>query len=192
MNLALVLDGSGSVNKAEFKLEQGFAKDTVAAFADRNLFDNGGTASYVQYAKRLASSDTFGSASDFNDFVDADKQAEGGTTTSVGINEGTRLLGINPASASFMIVITDGRSSSISATRKAADAARAEGIIVVAVGVGGWSSHTSRCRDILSCGIVATVFLRLPVRPDDAGKSCCTQRPGESKYYSNTARIERI
>ncbi|CAN0461350.1 unnamed protein product, partial [Scytosiphon promiscuus] len=58
------------------------------------------------------------------------------TTTSIGIKEGTKLLGKNPARASFMIVITDGRSTSISDTRKAANAARDAGIVVFAVGVG--------------------------------------------------------
>ena len=125
MNLALVLDGSGSINADDFLLEQAFAIDAVNAFADRNLFDNGGTASYVQYAAVLVSSDTFDSAQSFNDFVNADNQMGGGTNTFVGINEGTRLLGLNPATASFMIVITDGQSSSTANTIAAADAARA-------------------------------------------------------------------
>ena len=144
MNLAVVLDGSGSVKSDEFALEQGFAMDAVAAFADRNLFDNGGMASYVQYAMVLASSATFDSAQDFNDFSDAAVQSGQSTVTSVGINEGTRLLGINPASASFMIVITDGQSSSLAATTAAANAARAEGIIVFAVGVGEWTPSQGR------------------------------------------------
>ena len=144
MNLALVLDGSGSINADDFLLEQAFAIDAVNAFADRNLFDNGGTASYVQYAAVLVSSDTFDSAQSFNDFVNADNQMGGGTNTFVGINEGTRLLGLNPATASFMIVITDGQSSSTANTIAAADAARAEGIIVFAVGVGEFAASNRR------------------------------------------------
>ena len=144
MNLALVLDGSGSINADDFLLEQAFAIDAVNAFADRNLFDNGGTASYVQYAAVLVSSDTFDSAQSFNDFVNADNQMGGGTNTSVGINEGTRLLGLNPATASFMIVITDGQSSSTANTIAAADVARAEGIIVFAVGVGEFAASNRR------------------------------------------------
>ena len=143
VNLVLVLDGSSSVLPSDFALEQGFAMDAVAAFADRNLFDNGGMASYVQYAKHLASSASFDSPQDFNEFVGTDMQARGGTTTSIGIKEGTRLLGDNPASASFMIVITDGKSGVIPATKSAADAARAEGTTVFAVGVGGSASHGS-------------------------------------------------
>lgn len=140
VNLAIVLDGSGSINSTNFALEQGFAEDAVAAFAARNLFDNGGTASYVQYSSVLASSGTFTSAQDFNAFAAADVQSLGGTTTSIGIDEGTALLAVNPASASFMIVITDGQSSSITVTTAAADAARAAGIVVFAVGVGEFAA----------------------------------------------------
>ena len=152
MNLALVLDGSGSIEPSDFELEKDFAMDTVAAFADRNLFDNGGRASYVQYAKTLASSSTFDSAKAFDAFVDADTQAKGGTTTSVGIKEGTRLLGINPADASFMIVITDGKSSSLFATAIAAGAARKAGITVFAVGVG----ESASCRCVL-CAVLSSL-----------------------------------
>eukprot|EP00904_Undaria_pinnatifida_P002780 jgi/Undpi1/12502/HiC_scaffold_5.g02173.m1 len=109
VNLALVLDGSGSVSSSEFLSEQQFAVDTVAAFAARNLFDNGGMASYVQYSTFLIWSGT-----------------GQGTNTHIGINEGTALLTATDATASFMIVITDGQT----------DAARAEGIVVFAVGVG--------------------------------------------------------
>ena len=136
VNLALVLDGSGSIDPADFELEQQFAVDTVAAFAARNLFDNGGMASYVQYSSTLISSGTFDSAQDFNDFADADVQSRQNTFTNLGIDEGTALLGANDATASFMIVITDGVSNSASATATAADNARAAGIIVFAVGVG--------------------------------------------------------
>ena len=162
VNLAVVVDGSRSVSAADFALEQDFAMDAVNAFADRNLFDNGGTASYVQYSTALVSSGMFDSALLFNDFVDADTQSRGGTTTSVGIDEGTRLLGINPASASFMIVITDGQSSSTAATAAAADAARAEGITVFAVGVG--EPAAARCR---SCQQILGAKLSRP-----HGRSC--------------------
>lgn len=180
MNLALVLDGSGSVGSSDFALEQDFAIDAVAAFADRNLFDNGGMASYVQYAKVLASSATFDSAQDFNDFVGADKQVKGGTTTSIGIAEGTRLLGVNPASASFMIVITDGKSSSVSATKNAADAARAEGIVVFAVGVGECTSHGHSCRHDL-CAEVSRLLC----------KNLCPASDQEDVYLNKT-RIEHV
>ena len=158
VNLALVLDGSGSISASEFAEEQDFAKDAVNAFANRNLFDNGGTASYVQYSSALVSSDSFGSAQLFNAFVDNDVQASAGTTTSVGIDEGTRLLGVNPATASFMIVITDGQSSSITATTAAADAARAENIVVFAVGVGEFAASNGRSCFYCVCGIAVSTL----------------------------------
>lgn len=160
MNLALVLTGSGGISTSDFLLEQGFAMDAVSAFADRNLFDNGGAASYVQYSSRVAASDTFDTAQDFNDFVAADRKAGRGTVTSAGIDEGTRLLAVNPASASFMVVITDSRSNSILATKQAADDARAAGIIVFAVGVGGsvslwpWARGNFEC-----CRSVASIVV---------------------------------
>ena len=120
--------------------------DTVAAFAARNLFDNGGMASYVQYSTFLIWSGTFDSAQGFKAFSDADVQSGQGTNTHIGINEGTALLTATDATASFMIVITDGQSGSLSATTAAADAARAEGIVVFAVGVGEFAASKGRRR----------------------------------------------
>lgn len=152
VNLAIILDGSFSLSPANITLEQGFAKDVVAAFAERNIFENGGTASYVQYSIRVApgthlfGSGTFLSADDFNDFVDFEGQPGGRTTNSIGIDEGREFLAANPGSASFMIVITGGRSESITdATTAAADAARAEGIIVFAVGAGEFLVPSNDC-----------------------------------------------
>ena len=60
-------------------LAKNFAKQTVAAFADKNLFVNGGEASYVQYSNNVVSSATFNSVEDFDEFVDADRQSGLGT-----------------------------------------------------------------------------------------------------------------
>lgn len=143
MNLAIVLDGSFSLDPAEIALEEAFAKNVVAAFAERNLFENGGIASYAEYSILVApgthifAAGTFLSAQDFNDYVDFDGQSGGGTTTSIGIDESREVLAANSASASFMIVITGGQSESITdATAAAAEAARAEGVVVFAVGAG--------------------------------------------------------
>ncbi|CAN0492695.1 unnamed protein product, partial [Hapterophycus canaliculatus] len=42
VNLAIIIDGSSSVNSTNFALSKEFAKDAVDAFADENLFVNGG------------------------------------------------------------------------------------------------------------------------------------------------------
>lgn len=145
VNLALVLDGSSSIDGADFVLEQQFAVDTVTAFATRSLFDNGGMASYVQYASSLVASGMFDSVEGFTDFSDADVQSGGVTMTNLGIDEGTALLGATDATAAFMIVITDGGSTDPAATIIAADAARAAGIMLFAVGVGELLASSSGC-----------------------------------------------
>ena len=149
VNLALIVDGSQSIEADDFVLEKNFTKQTVAAFAEKNLFVNGGEASYVQYSSSVVTSATFNSVADFNEFVDADPQARASTRTAEGIEEGTEVLLTNPASALFMIVITDGESQDEPII--AADAARAEGIEVFAVGVGGCSCDIE-CPLICRCG----------------------------------------
>lgn len=158
VNLAIILDGSFSLHPADIVLEQGFAKEVVAAFAERNLFENGGTASYVEYSilvapgTHLFGAGTFLSAEDFNNFVDFDGQSGGGTTNSIGIDEGRESLAANPATASFMVVITGGQSESISnATATAADAARAEGVVVFAVGAGEFLAASVKLQPRQSC-----------------------------------------
>ena len=80
----------------------------MAAFADLNLFENGGTASYAQFAWS-ASGSTFTSQSDFDNHVDTFERIGGFTRIDLGIAEGRRLLADAPeATASFMVVITDG------------------------------------------------------------------------------------
>lgn len=134
VNIALILDGSGSIDTNEWALETDFAEDVVAAFADRNLFENGGTATYVQFASAVGPSGTFNSTEAFNDFIDAAGKLGGGTNIESGIARGRELLSDAPASSlSFMIVITDGNGGR---PEDEADAARAEGTRVFAVGVG--------------------------------------------------------
>lgn len=72
-----MLDGSGSIDSADFLLEKDFAQNAVAAFANRKLFGNGGTASYVQFSDDVESFGTFVSQADFDAFANGDKQAEG-------------------------------------------------------------------------------------------------------------------
>ena len=134
MNIALVLDGSGSVGSDDFEIEQEFAKNLTAAFAESNLFANGGSASYVQFTSYVDASDTgtFYSLAGFNDFVDANEYNGGFTNIDAGINAARALLNNAPnASASFMFVLTDGAD-----TVTDADDARADGITLIAVGVG--------------------------------------------------------
>ena len=135
MNIALVLDGSGSVGNTDFLTEKEFAKNVTTSFAERNLFANGGSASYVQFSDLVNSSDTgtFASLDEFNDFVDDNPHVNGGTDIDAGIIAARQLLNAAPAaSAAFMFVITDG----ISSIGSAANDSRADGITLFSIGVG--------------------------------------------------------
>ena len=153
VNLALVLDGSDSIEPSDYELEQQFAVDTVAAFAAPNLFNNGGMASYVQHSTTLVSSGTFDSAQDLKDFLDADVHAHGYTYTNLGIDEGAALLTALDATASCMIVIFGGKSTIASDTVTAAGNARAAGITLFALGVGEFAASNDfhRRLDIRVC-----------------------------------------
>lgn len=74
-----MVDGSGSVSTNDFTQAQQFAKDTVAAFSGRSLFENGGTASYVQFSSAPLDMGTFFSEEDFNAHVDLVTQYNGST-----------------------------------------------------------------------------------------------------------------
>ncbi|CAN0446571.1 unnamed protein product, partial [Hapterophycus canaliculatus] len=109
VNVAIVLDGSGSIGATDFDLSKSFAKDTVVAFADQNLFDNGGTASFTQFSFAANAGGTFSSQEDFDAYVDDELQIGSGTVISAGIARGRELLTAAPnTSTSFMIVLTDG------------------------------------------------------------------------------------
>ncbi|CBJ26488.1 similar to collagen [Ectocarpus siliculosus] len=138
VNVAVIIDASGSVGTADWELSKEFAKNTVASFAEQNLFTNGGSASFAQFASDASEGGTFYSLEDFNAFVDADVKHSGGTDIIDGIAKGRELLSASPAATSFMIVTTDGAAPD---PQDEADAARAEGTILYAVGVGSGPSQ---------------------------------------------------
>eukprot|EP00903_Cladosiphon_okamuranus_P021518 g19782.t1 len=141
VNVAIVVDGSGSIYPEDWEKEQTFAKQAVAAFARRNIFENGGSASYVQFTSLPLDMGTFYSEEDFDAHVDDVVQFGGGTDIVNGIQGGAELMDASPASFNIMILITDGQHSDGYGGDPAATAAeiRADGrttIFVVAVGDG--------------------------------------------------------
>lgn len=111
VNVAVIIDGSGSVGSTDFDLEKDFAKNAVASFASRNLFANGGAAAFAQFSSSASTGGTFSSSEDFDAFVDAEPYVGGGTNIIAGVAKGRELLAANEASASFLILITDGQAS---------------------------------------------------------------------------------
>lgn len=109
VNLAIVVDGSYSISPNDWEKVKELATNTTAAFASRNLFENGGTASYIQFNHGIVSNGTFTDLQSFNVFVDTDVLPGGFTDIEIGILEGMRLLrAAPPSSAAYMIVMTDG------------------------------------------------------------------------------------
>lgn len=105
------MDGSGSVNIYERPYAIEFAIDTVSAFAELNLFQNGGTASYVEFATDVTEGHTFTSQDDFDEHVeDAPRMADTDYTNIIdGIAKGQEVLPTSfPGTTSIMVVITDG------------------------------------------------------------------------------------
>lgn len=108
--MAVIIDSSGSVSDAELDLEKDFAKSAVASFASRNLFTNGGMASYASFSTVASEGGTFASSVEFDEFVDNDPiVSRSSTNIEAGLSKGRELLNADAsATASFLILITDG------------------------------------------------------------------------------------
>lgn len=114
----IVLDGSGSIEKDDgdlidkWELSKAFAKDTVEAFAEENIFENGGTVSFTQFSDVIPETGggTFFSKEAVDDALTSETLDGGGTDLTLGIMTGSGLLAqAPPASASFMVFLTDGQ-----------------------------------------------------------------------------------
>eukprot|EP00752_Nemacystus_decipiens_P006426 g5789.t1 len=137
VNVVLVVDGSPSVEPEEFVLAQEFAKDTVEAFGRRNIFENGGTASYVQFSGSTSYEGTFDSPESFNAHVDTVIQTGSGTDIAEGLLVGVELLKANASSFGFVVLVTDGEANSGGDPVETAELIRADNTTTIfAVGVG--------------------------------------------------------
>ncbi|CAN0405319.1 unnamed protein product, partial [Ectocarpus sp. 8 AP-2014] len=139
VNVAVIIDASRSIFDIDgaFLLEKEFAKNVTASFAAKNLFTNGGTASYASFSDDASDGGTFGSEAEFNEFVDNAPWEEGNTNIEAGLSKGRELLANGTSTrTSFLILITDGDGNRGGNPQIEADAARDEGTIVYAVGVG--------------------------------------------------------
>lgn len=143
-----MLDGSKSVDEANFAMQTDFAADLVEVF-DTNmmLLYNGEKSFYVQYASSATSAGPFGSASDFKTHAYEAGYIDGASTAiAVGISAARQLIIGNTSAASIMVVITDGQSNEGGLPGPAADLARLAGIDVFAVGVGEYVGSNARRR----------------------------------------------
>lgn len=138
------MDGSRKTDASNstWELEKDFAKSTVAAFEDKNLFVNGGSASYVQSSLNAldTNSGTFHSLEEFESHADAVDFVRERSSIHVGIEQARSLLSAAPpASAAFLIIIVNAANSLplFTQSKEQANAARGEGVDVFVVAIGG-------------------------------------------------------
>nr|KAG5705789.1 hypothetical protein BaRGS_027448 [Batillaria attramentaria] len=145
MDLVFILDSSGSVSPSDFQLMLRFAADVV------DVMDV--SPDVVRVADVVYSS-SVSVQFDFNDYTGKDDlrskilatyKINGGTNTASGINKTSEILfstssavGARSDAKKVAVLVTDGRSSSLSQTVAAATALKDKGTTVFAVGVGGY------------------------------------------------------
>jgi hypothetical protein len=135
-DLMLVIDGSDSISAGDFKL----ARDFASTLVNSCLFVSGSRAGVVQFSAPPAVLQQ--SLTDNRDEILASlatmTQLRRSTYTNLGIDLAQAHLNANrrPGVKNFIIVLTDGASTDRSATRQSANAARAAGSELFAIGVG--------------------------------------------------------
>lgn len=116
VNLAIIMDASRSVDHDERPFAVKFAIDTVSAFAELNLFKNGGTASYAEFATDVSDGRTFTSQDEFDEYVEGTPRMADNRSTNIigGIAKGQELLLTSSVgTTSLMVVITDGKATTL-------------------------------------------------------------------------------
>lgn len=134
-DLMLVLDGSGSISRPDFELARTFARNLVNSC----LFVSGSRIGVVQFASTAQLEHPLSSdRAAVDGALVAMRQLIGSTATDRAIDLAQAQLTANrrPGVRNFIIVFTDGLSNDPAATGRAADAARAAGTELFAVGIG--------------------------------------------------------
>ncbi|KAM9816992.1 integrin alpha-X-like [Neosynchiropus ocellatus] len=138
-DLAFLLDGSGSVSPTDFTKMKVFVKNLVKSFLGTDTQFS--ITEFAAAPKVNYYFNTFDVRS-WESQIDAVRQSYGGTYTARAIrhivdNVFSPSRGSRPNVKKILIVITDGLSSDSRRLRAAADFAKARGIVLFAIGVGG-------------------------------------------------------
>ena len=150
ISVALVLDESGSINSANFALEQeGFRRAVTQLPADGSIEIS---VVYFSTGVNVRLSPTPLTAPNLGTIIAAlsKSQSPGGTNMSAAINTAAQVLGGSSASTRILCLSTDGQPNSPSATISAASAARAAGILLDPVGIGLSGSGAALLNSIAS------------------------------------------
>lgn len=136
LDLAFVVDGSGSIQQNGFDLSRQFVSEVLDRFTVSSSDTRIGI---VQFSSSAQAEVTFSggeSAAFVHNALDSMNWMNGGTQTSNGIlyTKDNLFINARPDAAKVMIVLTDGASGDNS--QVGANLARAEGITMMSVGVG--------------------------------------------------------
>ncbi|XP_067667789.1 uncharacterized protein [Haliotis asinina] len=141
LDLAFILDGSGSVSTRDFRRMLDFIVDIVS---ELDISEDGVKVSTVEYASYVGGDILFKNFTTKDSLLNSIsniKKSGGGTNTAAAILHTVNVLfssaaGARPNAKRVAILLTDGRSNSKSATISAAQKAKDDGITMISVGIG--------------------------------------------------------
>ncbi|XP_046559879.1 uncharacterized protein LOC124268905 [Haliotis rubra] len=141
LDLAFILDGSGSVSTADFNRTIEFVRNVTEKLT---ISRNEVKVSTVEYGSSVGDDikfRDFASKSSLVSAIGRISKSDSGTNTAAAILHTVDVLfspaaGARPNAKRVAILLTDGRSNSKTATISAAQKAKAEGITMISVGIG--------------------------------------------------------
>ncbi|XP_046559886.1 uncharacterized protein LOC124268909 [Haliotis rubra] len=141
LDLAFILDGSGSVSTSDFRRMLDFIADIVS---ELDISEDGVKVSTVEYASNVGGDILFKSFTTKDSLLNSIstiRKSGGGTNTAAAILHTVDVLfspaaGARPNAKRVAILLTDGRSSSKTATISAASKAKDDRITMISVGIG--------------------------------------------------------
>eukprot|EP01128_Nolandella_sp_AFSM9_P013094 TRINITY_DN99_c0_g2_i1.p1 TRINITY_DN99_c0_g2~~TRINITY_DN99_c0_g2_i1.p1 ORF type:complete len:1219 (+),score=314.40 TRINITY_DN99_c0_g2_i1:17-3673(+) len=129
LHVALVIDGSGSISSGDFEKVRSFSKSIVSSYD----LDGNTEIGVIQFSNRAeVVSDLSDDEVLLNDRIDRMEQFRSGTRIDIGLQYAGTLL--NGTVAPVVILMTDGKSDT--PAKDQADALKAAGVTIIAVGVG--------------------------------------------------------
>nr|KAG5705795.1 hypothetical protein BaRGS_027454 [Batillaria attramentaria] len=163
MDLAFILDSSGSVSRSDFLLMLRFAADIVDVMDVSNDVVRVADIVYASSVRVEFDFNDYTSKDDLRKRILATYYLGGGTATSLGLNKASEILfstsssvGARSDAKKVAVLVTDGRSNSFSQTVAASTALKKRGATVFAIGVGNY--NLKELQDVASDPICSRVF----------------------------------
>ncbi|XP_005095267.2 uncharacterized protein LOC101861943 [Aplysia californica] len=141
LDIAFILDSSGSLAPSDFNLSKGFANGVVNSF---NVAPDTVKVAVITFSSAVKEEFNFNrytTTSSVGNAIMAISQLTGGTATDLALDYATNQLftsasGSRPNAAKVAVIITDGVSRNFTLTSQAAAALKAKHVVVFAFGIG--------------------------------------------------------